>query len=232
MKFLKFISVCVFLFFISCKKEKQGNMTVKGNIEGLKKGTLYLQKVKDTALFSVDSITLKNTGTFSLTTTVKNPELFFISLGKNNSKKISFFGEKGKITINSKLNKFVLAATIKGSKNQAILEEYKKMTAKFNGKSLDLLEQKFKAYKSKNNDSINKIEKLERNLLKRKYLYTTNFAITKSNYEVAPYIALTSIDDANFKLLDTIYKSLSKKVKESTYGKQLHQLVVKLQKNN
>lgn len=231
MKFLKCISIItIILFVISCGEEKQGNMTVKGTIKGLKKGTLYLQKVKDTTIVSVDSILLKNTNKFVLTAMVESPELFFISLGKNNPEKISFFGEKGEIIVNSKLDKFVLSAHISGSKNQTILEDYNKMVTKFNEKRLDLLEQKFNAYKSKNNDSVKKYEDLELRLLKRKYLYATNFAISKANYEVAPYIALSSIDDANITLLDTINESLSEKVKKSTYGKQLNELIQKLQK--
>ena len=46
-------------------------------------------------------------------------------------------------------------------------------------------------------------------------LYTTNFAITNGKYEVAPYIALTDLVDANLSLLDTINKSLSPEVKQS-----------------
>ena len=40
-------------------------------------------------------------------------------------------------------------------------------------------------------------------------------------YEVAPYIALTEIADANLKILDTINKTLSPKAAKSRYGKEL-----------
>lgn len=58
-------------------------------------------------------------------------------------------------------------------------------------------------------------------LLKRKYLYTVNFAINNKEQEIAPYLALSEVFDANIKYLDTIYNSLAPKVKKSKYGKEL-----------
>ena len=48
------------LLIISCSEEKKGNMLVKGQIDGLKKGSLFLQKLKDTVLISVDSIFIRS----------------------------------------------------------------------------------------------------------------------------------------------------------------------------
>ena len=59
------------------------------------------------------------------------------------------------------------------------------------------------------------------NLVKRKYLYTVNFAISNADLEVAPYVTMNEIFDANIKYLDTIAMSLSPKIQESLYGKQL-----------
>ncbi len=39
----------------SCSNKTKGDMTVQGTITGLQKGTLYLQKMQDTLLISVDS---------------------------------------------------------------------------------------------------------------------------------------------------------------------------------
>ena len=44
------------LLILACSSKKNGNMIVKGNIKGLKKGTLYLQKMNDTAIVSIDSM--------------------------------------------------------------------------------------------------------------------------------------------------------------------------------
>ena len=62
-------------------------------------------------------------------------------------------------------------------------------------------------------------------MIKRKYYYTTNFAVNHPDNEIAPYLALTELYDANITLLDTINNSLSKKVKQSTYGKKLEKFI-------
>ena len=75
------------------------------------------------------------------------------------------------------------------------------------------------------------VSKKLKNLVKRKYLYTTNFAINNADHEVAPYIALTELNNATLKLLDTINNSLSPKVKKSTYGKQLDKFIATIKEN-
>ena len=47
----KIIAVLAFsILVVSCSSNKEENMTVQGTIKGLKKGTLYLQKMQDTVL--------------------------------------------------------------------------------------------------------------------------------------------------------------------------------------
>ena len=64
----KVLVVCLLLLIIGCSQEKElGNMVVQGKIKGLKKGTLYLQKMSDMVVVSVDSIRLFGEDTFTLT---------------------------------------------------------------------------------------------------------------------------------------------------------------------
>ena len=137
--------IIVISLVISCGKSHKGNMIVKGNIDGLKKGTLYLQKLKDTLLITVDSIQLNGESNFILADDVESPEIYYITLGEMSGEKISFFGEKGEITITSKLSKLATSVKITGSSNQILLDEYKAMIQKFNGKQLDLIKEKFDA---------------------------------------------------------------------------------------
>jgi hypothetical protein len=51
-------SFIIISLLISCGNDKKGTMKVHGTINGLKKGTIYLQKYKDTLLVSVDSVKL------------------------------------------------------------------------------------------------------------------------------------------------------------------------------
>lgn len=205
-------------------------MIVNGNIDGLKKGTLYLQKMKDSVLISVDSVQLNGEGVFTLIDNVESPEIYLLQLDNIEDKVIRFFGEKGEITISSKLPKFSFAAKISGSENQKILEEHQAMARKFNGKQLDLIKEKFDAQKENDTALIAKIEKEEDGLIKRNYLYTINFAINHSKNEVAPFLALTELYYANIKYLDTVNNSLSKKVKASKYGLDLQEFIQNIKK--
>ena len=89
------------------------------------------------------------------------------------------------------------------------------MIQKFNGKQLDLIKEKFDAKIA--NDTVIRIksELDEKKLLRRRYLYTTNYALLHSDTEVAPFLALTELYNVNIKLLDTINNSLTEKVKTS-----------------
>lgn len=229
MKKIFFIAFSVLLIY-SCENESNNTMYVKGNIKGLKKGTIYLQKQIDSLIVSIDSVNINGSSKFLLTDVIESPEMYYLTLGKSN-KKIPFFGEKDTITINSNLDKFVRKAKITGSKNQALLDKYFEIKNKFNNQNLDLIKENFEAKKSANQDSILLVEKKLKGLIRRKYLYTTNFAINNSTYEVAPYIALTELVDANVKLLDTINKALSVEVKNSKYGKQLDKFIASIKEN-
>jgi hypothetical protein len=220
-----FSCIVIITVLFSCGKDKTENMVVKGQIDGLKKGTVYLQKFKDTLLVVVDSIQLHGEGIFTLKDEVENPEIYFLTLDKIQTEKISFFGEKGEIKITSKLEKFSTSAKITGSKNQEKLDEHNAMAQKFNGRLLELFKEKFDAQKLNDTAMYSKLIKEENNLIKRKYLYTTNFAVVNADYETAPYLALTDLYNANLKLLDTINNSLSEKVKISKYGIALEKYI-------
>lgn len=224
-------SFIIISLLISCGNDKKGTMKVHGTINGLKKGTVYLQKFKDTVLVSVDSIYLNGENNFTLVDNIENPEIYYVILDKKANQKITFFGEKGEITITSKLSKFTTSAKITGSKNQTLLEEHEAMAQKFSGKQLDLIKEKFEAHKIGDTALVSKIEKQEKNLIKRKYYYSTNFAVNNAKFEIAPYIALTELYYANVKLLDTINNSLSKKVKASKYGLELNNFITGIKKD-
>lgn len=218
-----FLGCCIAAIFIACSSDKKGNMFVRGEIKGLKKGTLYLQKQIDTAFVAVDSILLDGTNTFLLSDQLESPEVYYLSLGNNQDKKILFFGDEGEITINTKLDKFVVNAEINGQKNQQLIDEYTEMIKKFRDKNLDLIKADFES----KGDTVKRdsILKLSKSLLKRRYFYTTNFAVKNADAEVAPYLALTELYDANISLLDTINNSLTEDIKSSKYGKELDKFI-------
>jgi hypothetical protein len=212
----------------SCsKKESNGNLHLTGNIEGLKKGTLYIQKIVDTALVAIDTIKINGDSHFSSDLNIQSPEMYYLFLdrGITNSldNNLSFFAEAGAINIETSLEYFNSDAKITGSKNQEKYEEYKKIISRFTDENLSLMEKKFNAFKNKNMKVVDSIEKLQNLNLKRRYLFTTNFALNNKDFEVAPYLALSEISDINLKYLDTIQKTMTPKITQSLYGKKLIQ---------
>tara|TARA_B100000787_G_scaffold90270_1_gene66735 strand:+ start:788 stop:1492 length:705 start_codon:yes stop_codon:yes gene_type:complete len=210
------------LLILACSSKKNGNMIVKGNIKGLKKGTLYLQKMNDTAIVSIDSMNVYGDGNFTLTDNVDSPVMYYLTFdGNATDKRILFFGNKGTITINDHIDTFGFSPEITGSKNQLVLNDYMNINNQFKNQRLEFIKKEFEAVRSKDTDLIEKIKNDFNRMIRRKYLYTANFALNNGDSEAAAYIALTELYDANIKLLDTVNSSLSTEVKKSMYGKRL-----------
>ena len=220
------VILVVSILMIACSSKKDGNMIVEGTIKGLKKGTLYLQKMNDTAIVSIDSMHVIGDGKFRLTDNVDSPVMYYLTFdGNANDKRILFFGDKGTITINDNMATFGFSPEITGSANQLVLESFSKINNQFKNQRLEFIKKEFEAVQSKDLDLIEKVQNDYNRMIRRKYLYTTNFALTNSDSEAAPYIALTELYDANIKLLDTINKKLSVAVKKSAYGKRLDKYI-------
>ena len=227
------IAFFTLMILASCNKEvSKTNLHLTGNIKGLKKGTLYIQRVVDTSLVAIDTIKIDGDSKFETNIDLKSAEMLYLFLdrGVTNSmdNNILFFGEPGNINIDTNLDSYLSSAKITGSKNQEKYEEYQKINSRFRDDNLDMIEQKFNAIKSNNSKALDSINAKQDNNTKRKYLFATNFAINNREYEVAPYIALSDIYDINIKYLDTIQKSMSPKVAKSLYGKKLTLYVAKI----
>lgn len=227
----KILAFTLLIAFISCQKEKPAKdmLMLSGNIEGLKSGTLYVQKIQDTVLVPIDTIVFKGKSTFETQIKLNAPEMLYLYLdrGVTNSidNNLQFFAEPGTIVINSSLEHFNSDAKITGSKNQELLEEYKKGTSQYINGNLDLIKKQFDALKKNPSADISKIEKKQQELVVSKYLYAVNFAVNHKDYEIAPYIAVFEIPDINTKYLDTIASSIPKNIANSLYGKKLNNLL-------
>ncbi|HLP63735.1 DUF4369 domain-containing protein [Flavobacterium sp.] len=229
----RILLVATIMTLASCSEKKSDkNLEITGFVKGLKKGTLYIQKINDTILVPLDTIKINGDSHFKSEMNIDEPEMFYLFLdrGVSNSldNNIVFFAEKGKINIETSLDFFTGDAKITGSKNHDLYEEYKKVVSRYVDQNLNLIKEKILA----KNDAkkIELIQKKQDDVLKSKYLYTTNFAVNHRDYEVAPYVTLAEIYDINLKYLDTIQKSLSPKVAKSMYGKKLDLLIAERKK--
>lgn len=221
----KLLVLLLVLITISACSKKESNLTVSGKIEGLKKGTLYLQKIQDTLLITVDSVVIKGDANFVFEDYIKSPQMMYLYLDKvdneNYDDRIEFFAEEGVVTINTTLKNFLGDAKVTGSANQEKLLEYRKMMQRFNDANLELIQKNFEAQRDNDEELIVQTNVDYDRLLKRKYLFTVNYALNNKDLEIAPYLALSEVFDANIKYLDTIYNSMTPDVQKSLYGKEL-----------
>jgi len=234
MKKISIAFIAITLLFACSEKKSENNLHLTGNIKGLKKGTLYVQRVDNNKLVAIDTISIDGNSNFETNIELKSPEMMYLFLDRGVSNSLDnnllFFAEPGDISIETNLENYIADAKVTGSKNQDLYYEYKKVDKRFQDESLTLIEKKFKAMKNKNESELTNIVAKQETNIKRKYLYATNFAINNKDYEVAPYIALSEIYDINLKYLDTIHKSMSPKVAQSLYGKKLTEYIASIKK--
>ncbi|NND63556.1 MAG: DUF4369 domain-containing protein [Flavobacteriaceae bacterium] len=218
------------LFLTSCGNNVSGEgMIVTGKIDGLRKGKILLQKLEDTLFISVDSVIVDGNSEFEFSEEIKSPEVYYLTLqfqdSSNVVKRLPFFAENVQIDIISDLENYETAAKISGSTNQDKLNEYKELVRRYNDQNLELIESTLNAMKE-GNDSVLTANELKQNrLMVSKYLATVNFAMNQKDYEVAPYLMLTEVYDAQVKYLDTVYRTLTPKIKDSKYGKALESFI-------
>ena len=225
----EFLIFSLLLLTFSCSTNEK-KMIVSGNIDGLKKGTIYLQKQQDSIIVSIDSILVEGNSNFKLETEINEPDIYYLYLDKNDGDSlndiITFFGNNGEINIKTSLKNFDSSYEISGSKNTELLQEYFSIIRKFNLQNLDLLEIFYKAQIENNQAKIDSVNTQIENLITRKYLYTLNFATNNSEFEISPYLAVSQIADANQEFLLKLYDTLPEKIKNSKYGKILQILIL------
>ena len=212
------IYLLLVILITSCTQTPK-NTTVSGSIKGLQKATLYLQHVEDDGFTTLDSLEMTSTTDFVLGCDLKEAELLFLSLSKDvDAERISFFADKGHTTINTSLKRFKFDAQIEGGVQQKLLESYYKNIGHFKNQKLELIEAQLNAQKDGDSERADSLRVEMDKIVQRSYLYSINFAINNKDSEVAPFVAVSEIYDANVKYLDTINKVLPPKIANSKYG--------------
>lgn len=228
-----FASLLCGLLLISCSEQKD-TMTVQGTIDGLKKGTLYFQKVDDTTMVTLDSLVINGDPSFQFSTTVESPEMFYLYLdkadGNDMNDQLEFFGEAGAITINTTHDFFAAEAKVEGSASHEKYNEFMGMKNQFSEKNLDLIKKSFEAGKEGKLDLADSLNIAIDKNGQRGYLYTLNFVFNNKDSYVAPYVTLTELSGLTTKYLDSINKAITPEVANSKYGKALAEFVEEVKK--
>lgn len=228
----RFFLVLGLLAIFACEKSAESNLTLTGSINGIKEGTLYLQKLQDTSLVTLDSIVFEGNDNFTLKTFIEEPELLYLHLNKKDANdyndRLSIFAEPGAMQLHTTLRRFTKDARISGSKNQKKMEEFYAIISKFNTQDLKLAVANYNAQQEENTETVAEINEKISNYTKSRLRYILNYAFTNKDLESTPYFVLTEASDANITYLDTIYKTLTPRIADSTkYGKKLADLIAK-----
>ncbi len=225
--FLSLFFVSILLFSCATNNSKKGNLTVKGQVKGLRLGTLLIKQMVKDSLVSMDSIKVDGEEHFEFKTHIDEPQMMLLELPEVKDGRILFFAAPNDtIQVFTYVESFGINPKVKGGINQQKLNEFNKMIRQFNNKEMDLFKAKFDAAQQHlltEADSLGK--KLERLQHKRK-LYVLNFIFQNKEQAIAPYVAMMNFYD-NKKALDTIYKVLPENLQNSLYGNEIQKIIQK-----
>ncbi len=236
MKVRILILCAVVIVLASCSNKSDANVIITGQIKGLSKGMLYLERLEDSIIKPVDSVKIDGDPNFTMQTFLDSPEVFYIYVKIDVSEipdtRLAVFLEPGTINVNTTLNNFQADAVITGSANHDKFMEYTRAMERYTNRNLDLIKSSLEASQKGNDSLVVQINKQQDILIRSKYLATANFARNNGNYSVAPYLILTEVQDMSVRYMDTVYGVLEDSIKTSHYGKQLAALIADRKKEN
>ena len=212
------------LIIIISSCSPNNNFQLNGDIKGLKKGTVILTKLIKGVEVTLDSIDLNGSSKFTLTAYLNEPEVLKLKLTKSgiHNDEVEFFGNNGITNFKTNLKRFSYESHFEGSKQQEKLDDFNTMLNRFKEENLNFIKTQIEF--SGNQEKLDIINRELINLKKREMYFIINFSINNSDSEISPYVAGKFLKDANQKYLDTIYNSLSKKIKDSKYGVLLKEI--------
>nr|WP_317631673.1 DUF4369 domain-containing protein [uncultured Flavobacterium sp.] len=234
-----FIALLALGTIVSCNKKTEQNtgdynLTIKGNVDGLKQGKLYFQKEIDSTLVTIDSVIVDGNSQFEKKFNLESPELMFLNIERHNSNNIDnslvFFAEPGEMSINTTLEQFYYNAKITGSKNHDLYEQYRQITSRYTNENTKLIGLNVLANKDKNTVRIDSIQKVADKLTSQRYLAIANFVKNNPDKEISALLLVDEIPNISKPILDSITKNITPEVLNSKYGKELQKLL-KLREN-
>lgn len=208
----------------ACQQNKGLNLQVK--VDGLKKGTLYIESIQDTVLVQLDSIEVRGNKQIEFDVALDQPQMLYLHLDKNDENafndRLLFFAEQGQMSIRSTREAFENDAQVKGSNTDSIYRIYQEVLTSFSKRDIELLQLSIDPdYATK----IDSISTLAASNERRKFLYVLNFALNQNNSILAPYSIVYDGDGLAPKWKDSVYQSLTDDIKNSPMGESLKALL-------
>jgi hypothetical protein len=218
------LSLSALALFTSCNSTSE-NTEVTITINGLKKGTVYLQKITATGLINLDSVESNGKETLNLGLNLKHPELVYAYLDKADGStfndRLAFFAEPGEIQIATSLTNFENDAVIEAGEEHVAFKNLQEMLSRFTKKDFELMQlaQTDRINDVRFVDSI--VNQSNSNNIKR-YQFIANYALSNPNRYVSAYLVAREGEELNPKWKDSIFNNFSEAIKKSSYGQLLN----------
>lgn len=93
------LSIALLVIFMTSCSHNDKLMHLSGEVKGLKKGTLLLQKIEDTSLVTVDSVGILGDSRFEFSEEIDSVQMYYLYVrlinGELRDDRIPFFAEPG-----------------------------------------------------------------------------------------------------------------------------------------
>lgn len=208
----------------ACQQNKGMNLQVE--VQGLKKGMLYIESIQDSLLVALDSVEIRGDNQVELNVALDQPEMLYLHLDKNDENdfndRLLFFAEQGEMSIQSSREAFENDAFVIGSKTDSIYRIYREVLTSFAKRDIELFQLSIDPEYATKLDSISNLATSNE---RRKFVYVLNFALNQNNSILAPYSIIYDGDGLAPKWKDSVYQSLVDEIKNSPMGKSLKALL-------
>lgn len=219
-------ALAIFSLIFACNQQnnnEQSGYTINGTIAAYDSGYVYLQKVNDGELTSVDSMICAE-GKFTFKGSVDFPEMYYLTFGDRRHM-AGIFLENSDILINAQLDSLD-DIKITGSKAQDEYKQYKDELHPFDNKMKDLYKQYSDAEKAGNKVLMDQIDSLYETLYEDKLTFVKNYIGNHNKSVVIPYILNRELSySLDVNELDSMVNLLDSTLNPSSYVKTLKERV-------
>lgn len=224
-----FIALFALVAFVACNnsqnEEVQSGFNLNGTINGFDSSYVYLQKVIDGSLKTIDSVLCTN-GNFNFKGEVGFPEMYYLNLG-DRKHTTSFFIENSEIKMMATYDSLE-NISITGSKSHNEFKQYQDEVLPFDNKIKDLYKQYEEARNDGNESLMAQIDSTWEALDADKNSFVKNYIGNHNKSVVSPYILRRIAYSLNVDELDSMVNVLDTTLKSSVYYQSMSDKVVAL----
>ncbi|OFX86598.1 MAG: hypothetical protein A2W99_15695 [Bacteroidetes bacterium GWF2_33_16] len=212
MKKLFYVFFALVLMY-ACSSEPQ--YKIKGNIQGIKSGTAYLQKVEQRNYITIDSVAISN-GKFVFKGVIEEPDFRIIKLADTLGD-IPLILENSQITIEANVDS-LQGTVVTGSENTTKYYEFDKANINYEMQFRNLYNEYMQANMSGDGAKVKEIETTYEQLENEQMDYIKQFVKNNSNMVVGPFIAAQYLMmQMEYQELDEIAKGFNPSLSTSRF---------------